>query len=112
MNIYFKGVDEVQGMINKYTSGFTAKLSKGVAEGGMTIRDAARAKAPVDTGHLRRSIHTQTRGLKCEVGTNVHYGIYQEFGTYKMNPRPYLMPALLENQENIKAIIKASISGG
>jgi len=27
------------------------------------------------------------------VGTNVHYGLYQEYGTYKMAAQPFLRPA-------------------
>jgi phage gpG-like protein len=28
------------------------------------------------------------------IGTNVHYGVYQEFGTRNIPPRPFLGPAL------------------
>lgn len=54
-------------------------------------------RGPV-TGNLKNSIamRSSTDGTKAvvEVGTSVHYGVYQEFGTRSIPARPYLGPAL------------------
>lgn len=55
--------------------------------------------APVRTGNLRRSYHTEFAGgptPHAEVGGDLAvapYGIFVEYGTYKMAARPHLRPA-------------------
>lgn len=59
-----------------------------------TVREAQR-RAPVDTGHLRSSIGVDIDpdGLGFEAGPTASYGHFLEFGTSRMSPRPYLLPA-------------------
>lgn len=109
MNIHFEGVSDVTGMLDKFTDELSEKLSRGVAQGGKIVEGEARGLAPVRTHHLQESIHAHTEGLRCEVGTNVEYAIYQEFGTYKMKAHPYMMPALTGNKEAIINAIKAAV---
>lgn len=65
---------------------------------GETVRDSAKGFAPVDTGALRDSIHTQPGvdaiGPYCDVVDGVSYGIYQELGTRFQSGTPHLRPAL------------------
>ena len=54
----------------------------------------AQQLAPVDTGNLRASIgKDQPAPFTAEVGPTANYGAFVEFGTHKMAPQPYLMPA-------------------
>ena len=48
-----------------------------------------------DTGNLVHGIgfNIASNGLSGEVGTNIPYGKYLEFGTRKMLARPWLIPA-------------------
>lgn len=79
----------------------------------------------VDTGVLRASVMSEVRIKgsevtgkvgpdieyikgKTEAGTDVEYGFYLELGTSKMQPRPFLRPALKRQQKNIKRIFKAA----
>lgn len=96
-------------MLDDYAKRIKNGLPKGVALAGKEVEGEARAKAPVDTGRLRESITSSPDGLSCEVGTNVEYAIYQEFGTYKMKAHPFLIPALKDKSEEVKQIIKDSI---
>ena len=109
MNIHFEGVSDVTGMLDKFADELTEKLSRGVAEGGKIVEGEARSLAPVDTGNLRRSIHAQTEGLRCEVGAGAHYAMYVCLGTYKMKAQPYMMPALTGNKEAVINAIKAAV---
>ena len=59
------------------------------------VEAEAKVKAPVDTGALKNSIHTEEKGRQTYwVADGVEYGIYQEFGTHKMAAHPFMMPAV------------------
>jgi HK97 gp10 family phage protein len=72
-----------------------AQAPRIVTAGGYAVEAAAKAKAPVLTGTLRRSIHTviSLGGLRAVVGPSVGYGADVELGTRHMAARPYLRPA-------------------
>lgn len=57
----------------------------------------AKLRVPVATGALKNSIATSVdvRGdvVVGEVGTNLHYAPYIEFGTRNMAAQPFLVPA-------------------
>jgi len=72
------------------------KASENVRSGALSIEGRAKTLAPVDTGALRNSIHITRRGaLTYWTEDGVHYGIYQEYGTYKMRAQPFMLPAAL-----------------
>lgn len=64
------------------------------------IRDA-KILAPVDTGNLRNSISADITGTdtttEAVIGPTAHYGVYQEMGTSRNKPQPYLRPAFDRN---------------
>lgn len=93
----------------------TADFERGVREGmekyklgsekavlalALSVEATAKRLAPVDTGNLRRSItHKPGRdgfSYYVDVGTNVIYAPYVEFGTQHMRAQPYLRPAFLQ----------------
>jgi HK97 gp10 family phage protein len=103
-------------------------VGKAVLKGCLTVERAAKESIvgpsnevsepgeppKIKTGRLRASItHRiiyEDAQVVGEVGTNVEYGIYLEYGTSKMAPRPFLGPALDENAEEInEAIEKAEM---
>lgn len=73
---------------------------KGLLRVGMRVQNAAREMCPVDTGRLRSSIQHKPgqdrNGFYVEVGTNVDYAAFVEFGTSRQRAQPYLRPALAE----------------
>lgn len=73
---------------------------KGLARVGLRVQNAARQLCPVDTGRLRSSIVSQpgrdARGPYVDVGTNVEYAPFVEFGTSRAPAQPFLRPALAE----------------
>jgi HK97 gp10 family phage protein len=77
----------------------------------------------IDTGTLRASIMNEVEksgmnvtgkvgpdiekiAAKAPVGTNVEYGFYLELGTSKMEPRPFLRPALRRTRKQVVKIFK------
>ncbi len=106
-----KGGAAAAGLLLSIADVMKEKVSAAMAEGGMMVETDAKAMAPVDTGALRESITSVPSDMRCEIGTNVEYGIYQEFGTYKMAAHPYLVPALEGNEQAIIGLIAAAISG-
>jgi len=80
-------------------------VEKSIVQACRLVASQARALTPVDTGNLRSSIGyttvlekdgeltTTPKKMVGYVGTPVSYGIYQEFGTRRMAPQPFLRPA-------------------
>ncbi len=64
----------------------------------------------VQTGRLRSSIiHniiSGEGGITAEIGTNVKYSKYLEFGTVNMPPYPFLFPAVESKRAEIIDILK------
>lgn len=54
----------------------------------------------IDTGRLANSVKALVGKLEALVGTAVEYGRYLEFGTTKMQPRPWLFPAFERQRRN------------
>lgn len=86
-----------------------AAIKTGLNKTGRRIERDAKILAPIDTGRLRASISPTLKGHLLTVQDNVEYGIFQELGTRKMKPHPFLKPALLKNIPNIKRDIEAEI---
>ena len=91
-------------------------VGKTIFEAGLIVEGNAKSLCPIDTGRLAASITTQAAGQGTDpkgkgavssdkiqpptmdrevfVGTPVFYGPYQEFGTVRNEPQPFLRPAL------------------
>lgn len=71
----------------------------------------AKQVVPVYTGNLRDSISVLTSDLdSIEVGTDVEYGPFVEFGTFKQEAQPYLGPQADAMQSRAPAILSQEIS--
>lgn len=86
-----------------------------IMEASLIVERDAKDKAPVDTGRLRASIthrfkKVQNGNSYGEVGTNVEYAPWLEYGTSKMSPHPFLTPALEENKATIHNMIIRAIN--
>lgn len=54
----------------------------------------AKRNAPADSGALRQNIRLQRRGSTATVSSSLYYSAFQEFGTSKMAPNPFMGPAV------------------
>jgi HK97 gp10 family phage protein len=108
-------------------------IIKALKAGGEVVRNHAKlniqAQELVDTSNLLNSISVQEGSgsqsdATVEIGTNVEYAAIHEFGgainqtnawgkgivqTIHIPARPYLRPALDENEEDIKAAVGQSL---
>jgi HK97 gp10 family phage protein len=70
------------------------EADKLVKAGATAIQGKAATLAPVDTGALKSSLHTEKHGeLTYWAADGVEYGIYQELGTSRMAAHPFMVPA-------------------
>lgn len=122
-----QGLDALQKKLDKLADNKT--YYKALGRAGIVVEGAAIRLVPVDTGLLRGSIATNVKesSLTAQVGTNLEYAPYVEYGTglfatggygrqtpwsYQredgswvttrgQRAQPFLGPALRENREKV-----------
>ena len=70
--------------------------TKALTESAKNVERGAKSRAPVGpTGNLRDEIYSATRGGRvAQIIAPTRYAIFNEFGTSKMAPQPFMAPAL------------------
>lgn len=136
-DIRIEGLEEITEKLTHLAD--TEAVKSAIGKACALVERSAKQKAPKGTGELRRSItskvETTAGGVEGVVFTPLEYAPYVEFGTglfaenggrqdvpwnYQddkgewhstsgMKPRPYMRPALNENREQIKRILKEAI---
>ena len=112
-----------------------ADLKEALNESCLLVENTAKENCPVASGQLRNSIASNVSGETGEVGTNVEYAPYVEYGTGVYNPgrltpwsyqdasgewhtttgqkpQPFLVPALDSNRDKILNIFKEKVKEG
>lgn len=74
----------------------SGRLRKGKKRRKPHIASAPGEAPAVDSGFLRKSVTSQVKGLVGTVSVGANYGIFQERGTAKIKPRPYIRPVMDE----------------
>lgn len=91
------GLEDWEAELRRLTTEMRGEvLENALRAGALRIEGPAKEKAPVLTGNLRRSIHTETssggEGAEAKIGTDVIYAAIQEFGgTIVPKTKPYLV---------------------
>lgn len=80
-----------------------------IAAGALKVCESAKSMCPVDTGALRSSISVHTEENSAEISADTDYAAYVEFGTSKMTPQPYLVPALIGSSQAAAASMADAI---
>lgn len=103
--IGINGGKELAEKFKKISKDVENELEQALMTGGLRVERDAKIKVPVDTGRLRSSIATRLTAegdsRYVEVGTNVKYAPYVEYGTSKQPAQPFLYPAFAENKQKI-----------
>lgn len=135
--IRIEGLEEVLERLDKVAD--LREVEKAVGKACALVERTAKQKAPKDTGALRRSITSKVEregnGAVGVVFTPLEYAPYVEFGTglfaesggrmdvpwnYQddkgewhstsgQKPQPFMRPALNENREQIKRILREAM---
>lgn len=137
MSITFEGLDGVLNRLEGITD--PEKLKAAMGRACARVERSAKMNAPKGNGDLRRSITSKVEGFGSDIEgivyTPLEYAPYVEYGTglfaesggredvpwcYQddegnwhttsgMHPQPYMRPALDENREDIKRILKEGL---
>lgn|SRR5574341_409425 len=98
-----KRLDEIAAKLGVNTEGALKATA-------FQVEGIAKTLAPVDTGALRNSLHSEKVDEKTYmVADGVEYGIYQELGTHKMAAHPFLVPALEQVAKQFGGIVSREI---
>lgn len=97
------------GIIGKATPRF-------LNDAAIIVEGTAVNLVPVDSGNLKGSINRRVFSDRAEVGTNVEYAEYVEYGVRGRTGQPYMRPAIDENRRGLlrrlAELIRAEISRG
>lgn len=109
VSIELKGVDSLLSKVKLLVPRIRAATEQAVAQTALLIETDAKLNAPVDTGRLRSSIHTEIapNKLSAMVLDGVTYGVFLEYGTRYIRGRPFLFPAYEKNRGAFVALLKA-----
>ena len=132
LKVSFEGLNELKKAFDLLPQRVGVKASsKAVREGAKVIQEAARAKVPVDTGNLKRSISIKVLNKKRDAlqvaaligpgtgyfskrgknaGKRVNdgfYGFFVEYGTKRSKATPFMRPAY---DENVQAAQQAIVN--
>jgi len=101
-----EGVRELEAAIGPVIAAYRLDVEERTLRTAANITERAKALAPelheadprFYPGELRDSIYMtgmqgDARGKFVAVGTNLRWGVFQEFGTHKMAAHPFLRPA-------------------
>lgn len=74
-------MSSIDKLIIKLDKMSNVSIKEALTKACLIVEDAAKEKAPVNTGALRNSITYEVMGNEGIVGTNLEYAPYVEFGT-------------------------------
>ncbi len=83
-----------------------------VAEAAQAVCAEAAARAPVETGRLRSSIHASAEGVTAAVRCGCPYGAAVELGTSRQSARPFMQPAADTERANGSSCVGEGCAGG
>lgn len=113
MTIRFDGAD---ALINKFKSQPAAIQREAdaiVQNTALRVETRAKKMAPVDTGYLKQHIQAKKTGmLSAEVDSTANYSIYLEMGTRKMPPKPFMRPAMKQEEVFFFQKLQNLLKGG
>lgn len=96
VTVTLEGFDDVRNAVKRVPDAARVVLSEVIAKTTFSARQRAIALAPVDSGTLRRSITSSSRGMYGRVVINdpdVFYWRFVEYGTRYKAARPFIRTA-------------------
>ena len=108
ITIKVEGFEKTVAKFNRFSSRQRKKLARIVTTSAFAIQAEAKKTVAIDTGRLRNSIIVRNfkQGMTADIGTNVFYAPFIEFGTRRTRPRPYLFSAFRKEEKNFLRKVK------
>jgi len=99
LTVHMDDLHQLVATLTKKTEGLDSRTAQVVRKAAFDVERFAKTYAPVDTGFLRSSIHTEIqvnklRMYSAAVVAGAEYASFVESGTSRMSPQPFLQPAL------------------
>lgn len=113
MSAEWEGVKELRQVLEGYSEELKPQIVAALNRSALRIVGQAKRLAPVDTGRLMSSLailRTTNEGLTIDVGTNVEYASYVEYGTTRQKAQPYLFPAAEAERPRLMAELQRIVS--
>ena len=102
--------DRLTPRLRRFKPHLTMELPKQVLPVGRRMEAHAKSIVPVRTGYLRSTIHFRPEGpFTFTFEATAPYASFVEFGTYRMNPRPYLRPALERFRYELQRAVERAV---
>jgi HK97 gp10 family phage protein len=103
----------VSNRLPEISASIRPAVAREVEKGARDVEARAKQIVHVETGTLRRSIHTvmSNGGLTGTVGPSVEYGKFEEFGSRGRGPHPFMRPAAEAVLPKAAAAIKRALAG-
>lgn len=106
-------IRDLTGTTKKACNAAAEELKKTALEVESTAKQNITSNGTVDTGRLLGSVKTKIKesngSIEAEVGTNVEYANYIEYGTRKMGAKPFLNPAFDSKTEGLHERIRQAV---
>lgn len=94
------------------TDGIKEAIQRALVRIGLECEGYAKMLCHVITGRLRNSITHYTEGNAVYIGSNVEYAAFEEEGTSKRPPHPYLRPAAEDHMDEWRRILEDELKNG
>lgn len=96
---------KLAGDLGERTKETGRDIKRAVAEATDRVAQDATAAAPILTGELKAKIEKKVSGLSGRVWSDAKQGFFQEFGTSRHDPKPWITPALQREEPSfVKAV--------
>ena len=114
MSVKFEGFKEFIDWADLLDNKIEEQVHKSLLKSAYKVESKAKSLTPVDTGRLRGSITTDDNSTEgsIEIGTDVEYAPYVEYGTTKQAEQPFLNPALNSEIPKILTEVNSAIQRG
>lgn len=107
-----KIIGEIEDHSDEILEGINTAIVRALYRIGLECEGYAKLLCHVITGRLRNSITHYTDESAAYVGTNVEYAAFEEEGTSKRPPHPYLRPAVENHMDEWKKILEDELENG
>jgi HK97 gp10 family phage protein len=101
VKIKIKGLDDARTNIQQALQNVEVGTEAALDVVANATLDDDQANCPVRTGYLRDNQQVYVARLDRQIGSDVEYHKYLQFGTYKMAANPFLTNAFEANQNKL-----------